>query len=134
MKFLRTLIVSVAALVSTVAVHAEAPRYTYVDLGPLPFVTSAQCQNTCLNSKGWVAGTFLAAGSPHPHSFLYDGTFNDLGTLWNVENPTELQLPDFSWTFGLNDNGDVVGQSNVTISPRPQSYIPQDVGFVYLYM
>jgi hypothetical protein len=91
MKFLCTLIVSVAALVSTVAAHAEAPRYTYVDLGNFKAVD--------FNDIGLVVGVL-----------------NDRPAIWQNGLVEVIQIIDpyydqFIRINAVNNSGLIVGNS-----------------------
>ncbi|MDQ3930424.1 MAG: DUF3466 family protein [Chloroflexota bacterium] len=88
--------------------HARShTRYIFTDLGTLPGGTDSRAFG--INSRGEVVGnSFVAAnaragGFPAYHAFLYsNGKMRDLGTL-----PGDY----YSAAYGINDRGDVVGES-----------------------
>lgn len=86
---------------------AESIRYEITILGDLPGGTYDASPGAISNS-GEVAGRSSTATGTH--GFFWDGTMHDLGYLPGYPENTP------SYAYGLNDNGVVVGRSDVNTS------------------
>ena len=89
------------ALLGTASV-AWASNYAITDLGGLSGVATANSTAAGLNDLGQVTGNAMST-TGYPHAFLYaNGSMKDLGTLSGFA----------SYGYGINNSGQVVGQSN----------------------
>ena len=92
---------------------AQAPQYSVTDLGTLGGVSSF---GTAINDLGQVTGDSLTSTGVE-HAFFYDGTMHDLGTLNNAD------AGSISRAWGINNQGQVVGTSNVTLAGSPFAFV-----------
>jgi len=116
-------------LVSIFATAAQAAPYTIIDLGEL---TNEASFGNGLNANGVVVGQFQAPRDANgvqtfeSHGFSFDGTFFiDIGTLEpDIANA-------ISAAQDVNDNGQVVGFSQINVSTDPNSTILRERAIIY---
>ncbi len=82
---------------------------TMTDLGTLSTTSYSEISVTGINNSGQVVGSSNYSHYELPHAFLFDGTkMRDLGAAWIVAGG----FPGISMAYGINDNSQVVGQSD----------------------
>ena len=116
-------------LISIFASAAQAAPYTIIDLGEL---TDESSFGNGLSSNGVVVGQFQAPRDANniqafeSHGFIFDGTFfTDIGTL-------EPDVADAtSAAQDVNDNGQVVGFSQINVSTDPDTTILRERAIIF---
>jgi probable HAF family extracellular repeat protein len=101
MKFTASLI-PILTLLSLAPEARGAVRYNITDLNSF-FPGPTNGGGNSINAQGQVAGEVSYYSTFATHAFFYDGTMHDIGTLGGRDSSGQ----------SVNDNGEVVGQSNL---------------------
>lgn len=107
---MKNVIIIIGLLLAITTVSQAATQYTITDLGTLGG-NDSYSDNAVINDSGQVAGRSHVGPGGYSHAFLYEnGVMKDIGTLGGL----------FSYAWGINNNGQVVGHSYTSVGDNTQ--------------